>query len=453
VKALAHGHEVTLQPGKLVLGPVGTRTGVAGLLVGVVALGAAALLGLKEGPARLHFFHSYLFAYCFFLAITFGSLAYVMIHYLARVGWSVTVRRLAEALALNMFLLAILILPMLGGLHELFPRWFVESTRHADEALREKSGYLNPTFFFIRLVAYFVIWCGLAAFFAAKSKQQDRTGDPAISKTMERVAMPGMWLFAFSLTGFVFDWVMSLNPYWFSTMFGVYFFAGSMLSMFAAIVLLSQYLKNRGLIGDAVNTEHYHDLGKWMFAFTFFWGYIAFGQYMLIWYANIPEETQFFIPRQMGVYASLSLLLLIVHLVIPFPGLLSRHVKRRNGVIAFWAVWSLCACMLDAWYMVVPNEWINQIPAAVGHPTMPIANALPLLAESTQNMYTVSARHQDFVETMNYPLQAGSLLVTALCVVGIGGLYVFSTMLALRGRSLVPQRDPRLPEALAFENM
>jgi hypothetical protein len=251
----------------------------------------------------------------------------------------------------------------------------------------------------------------------------------------------------------VFDWVMSLNPYWFSTMFGVYFFAGSMLSMFAAIVLLSQYLKNRGLIGDAVNTEHYHDLGKWMFAFTFFWGYIAFGQYMLIWYANIPEETQFFIPRQMGVYASLSLLLLIVHLVIPFPGLLSRHVKRRNGVIAFWAVWSLCACMLDAWYMVVPNEWINQIPAAVGHPTMPIANALPLLAESTQNMYTVSARHQDFVETMNYPLQAGSLLVTALCVVGIGGLYVFSTMLALRGRSLVPQRDPRLPEALAFENM
>lgn len=450
---MAHGHEVTLQTSKLALGAVGTRLGVAGLFVGVLALGGAALLGFKDGQARLHFFHSYLFAYCFFLAITFGSLAFVMIHYLARVGWSVTVRRLAEGLALNMFLMLILILPLLAGVHDLFPRWFLENVRKTDEALELKSGYLNPTFFYIRLGCYFLVWCGLAAFFAAKSKQQDRTGDVQLSRTMERVAMPGMWLFAFSLTGFVFDWVMSLNPYWFSTMFGVYFFAGSMLSMFSTIVLLSQLLKKRGLIGDAINHEHYHDLGKWMFAFTFFWGYVAFSQYMLIWYANLPEETQFFVPRQMGVYASLSLLLLIVHLVIPFPGLISRHVKRRNGVIAFWAVWSLCACMFDVWWLVVPNEWINQIPAAVGHKTMPISNALPLLAESTQNMYTVSARHQGFLEVMNYPLQPLSLLVTALCVVGIGGLYLFSTMLMLRGRSLVPQRDPRLPEALAFENM
>ena len=219
---MAHRHEVTLQPSKLTLGPVGTRTGIAGLLVGVIALGAAALLGLKEGPARVHFFHSYLFAFSVFLVISFGSLAYVMIHYLARVGWSVSIRRLAEALSLNMFLLAILVLPLLAGMHDLFPRWFDEHSRHVDDALRDKSGYLNPTFFFIRLVAYFAIWGGLAAFFAGKSKQQDRTGDPKISTLMERVAMPGMWLFAFSLTGFAFDWIMSLNPYWFSTMFGVF---------------------------------------------------------------------------------------------------------------------------------------------------------------------------------------------------------------------------------------
>ena len=158
------------------------------------------------------------------------------------------------------------------------------------------------------------------------------------------LSAPVILLFGFSLTGFVFDWIMSLNPHWFSTIFGVYFFAGCMLSALSAIVLLSLTLKQRGLIGGAINHDHYHDLGKLMFAFTFFWGYIAFSQYMLIWYANLPEETQFYSPRLIGNWTVITLVLLFVHLLIPFPGLLSRHVKRKNSVIAFWAVWSLCAC-------------------------------------------------------------------------------------------------------------
>jgi hypothetical protein len=443
---------VTLQTSRLNLGAAGTRLGIGGLLVGVGCLGAAALLGLKEGQARLHFFHSYLFAYCFFLAITLGSLAYVMIHHLTRAGWSVTIRRLAEGLSLNVILLAIMILPLLAAVHDLY-HWFDPEIRQLDEGLREKEGYLNPTFFYIRLAAYFVVWIFLAVFLAAQSRKQDRTGAVGASKLMEWVSAPGMFLFAFSLTGFVFDWIMSLNAHWFSTIFGVYFFAGCMLSMFSTIVLLSLLLKKRGLIGDAINTEHYHDLGKWMFAFTFFWGYVAFSQYMLIWYANLPEETQFFIPRQIGIWASLSLVLLIVHLVIPFPGLMSRHVKRREGVLAFWAVWSLCACAYDVWWLVVPNEWIGKVPAEVGNPHMPLANALPLLSNGTTDMYTLSEKHAAFAATLNYPLTATSVLVTALCLVGFGGLYLFSTMLALRSRPLVPLKDPRLPESLAFENM
>jgi hypothetical protein len=223
-----------------------------------------------------------------------------------------------------------------------------------------------------------------------------------------------------------------------------------MLSGFSAMVLLLLSLQKRGLIGHAVNDEHYHDLGKFMFAFTFFWGYIAFSQYMLIWYANMPEETQFYIPRQWESWASVSLLLLIVHLLIPFPGLLSRQVKRQNGVLAFWAVWSLAACALDVCWLVLPSQWINRVPEMAGDEHMLLPGALAKLAD-THDIYKVA--NPDFAQAVNFPLTPLPLAITALCFVGLGGLYVFSTMLALRGKPLVPVRDPRLNEALAFENI
>ncbi len=207
-----------------------------------------------------------------------------------------------------------------------------------------------------------------------------------------------------------------------------------------------------------------------MFAFTFFWGYIAFGQYMLIWYAGLPEETQFYLPRQIGHWGSVSLFLLAVHLLIPFPGLLSRHVKRRNAVIAFWAVWSLAACAVDQYWLVMPNEWIGQIPAEVsrtdhdrlGHeikPNIELQSALPYLIDgnspenATHHIYTITGVHEAFNDKVNYPFRAESVLVTVLCFVGIGGLYIFSTMLALKNKSLVPTKDPRLPESLGFQNI
>jgi hypothetical protein len=220
----------------------------------------------------------------------------------------------------------------------------------------------------------------------------------------------------------------------------------------AVIVLLSLALQKRGLIGHAVNHEHYHDLGKWMFAFTFFWGYIAFAQYMLIWYADLPEETQFYIPRTIGNWGSVSLFLLFVHLLIPFPGLMSRHIKRKNSLLAFWAVWTLCACAVDQYWLVVPNQWINRIPAEVGNPEMPLQNAFSSLL-SPHNIYQLNESHQSFATAVNFPFQFPSLVITALCFIGIGGLYLFSTMMALRNKPLVPLQDPRLSEALAFENV
>ena len=323
------------------------------------------------------------------------------------------------------------------------------------EVLSAKSGYMNETFLYIRLVAYFFIWTFTALFFSSRSARQDISGDPAITTRLGKLSYPMLILFGFSLTGFAFDWIMALNAHWFSTMFGVYFFAGCMLSAFSAITLLSLALQKRGLIGAAVSHDHYHDLGKWMIAYTFFWGYIAFSQYMLIWYANLPEETQFFIPRQIGHWGSLSLVLLTVHFLIPFPGLLSRHIKRTNGLLAFWACWSLLACALDIYWLIVPSQWIQKIPAEVGNPTSPLPNALPYLLNSPQDIYHVKphVRRTSFDSQINFPPAPAAIAITVRCFVGIGGIYIFSTMLTLRGKALVPTKDPRLEESLAFENV
>jgi hypothetical protein len=389
------------------------------------------------------------------MALTLGALIFVLIQHATRAGWSVTVRRVAEGLSLNMFLMVLLLLPMfipyngVQGIRILLP-WLDVDKVNADELLHSKWVYLHPVFFAIRIGVCFVFWCWLAWYYSEKSREQDRTGDVRTTVRLDWLSAPMIIAFGFTLTSFAFDWIMALNPYWFSTIFGVYYFAGAILSALSAIVLLSLSLQKRGLLGNAVNHEHYHDLGKLMFAFTFFWGYIAFAQYMLIWYANMPDETQFFVPREMNEWASISLLLLNVHLLIPFPGLLSRHVKRRNRVLAFWGVWSLCACALDQYWLVVPNEWINRIPAQVGNPAMPIANALPLISDP-HNIYQIT--NGEVARLAGYALTPLPIVVTALCFVGLGGLYMFGTMLALRNRPLVPLRDPRLSESLAFENI
>ena len=284
---------------------------------------------------------------------------------------------------------------------------------------------------------------------------------------MEKVSFPAIIFFAFSMTSFIIDWVMALNPHWFSTIFGVYYFAGCMLSALSALVLLLLTLQQRGRMGQVVNHEHYQDLGKLMFAFTFFWGYIAFSQYLLIWYANMPEETQFYIPRQWEHWAAVSLILLVVHLLIPFPGLLSKYVKRRERVLAFWAVWSICACALDMCWLVLPSQWINRVPELAAEATggvggsehMLLPNAMALFADTTDVYHVhganghLAAATAQLKEMVNYPLQGVPLAITALCFVGLGGLFVFSTMLALRGKPLVPVGDPRLGESLAFENI
>lgn len=450
---MAHGHDIHLDERSLYIGKLANKPMMLGLALGIVGLGVGCVLGLTGDAAmHKHFYHSYLFAFMFAISIALGALFFVLLQHLTRAGWSVTVRRIAEGISANLLFFVLLIIPIFFGLHELFHWTHAEAVAH-DPILQGKSPYLNVPFMIIRMVVYFIVWIGLSTYLRGQSIKQDQTGDPKLSRAMEFASAPGIIAFGVTLTLFSFDLLMSLNPHWFSTMFGVYFFAGAVLAFLTFKTLLILWLQKHGLVRDAINAEHLHDLGKLTFAFTFFWGYIAFSQYMLIWYANMPEETQFFTPRQIhGPWQVLSLVLVFCHLLIPFAGLLSRHAKRRFAVFAFFAIWMLLAHALDLYWLILPNQWINEMPAAAGNAHMALPETFTIMLDSTRNVYELKPAFASFGQTIAYPFGTTQLLVTLSLWIGMAGLLLAGTAYWLKGAALVPLRDPRLNEALVFEN-
>jgi hypothetical protein len=386
---------------------LGHRLAVAGGVCLVIAL----LLGWWRGDALEHFLHAYLTNYVFFLSISLGGLFFVALHHASRAGWSVCVRRVMEVLGANVLLMALLFLPILAGtlfggrsLYE----WTVAEVVEGDQILEGKRAYLNVAGFILRAVLYFGVWIVLTWFFWRRSLEQDESGDVNLSLRMEKVSYPALLLFAITISFASFDWLMSLTPHWFSTAYGVYYFSGAAVATLSAAILLLIGLQARGQLATAITTEHYHELGKLLFAFIIFWGYIAFSQYMLIWYANIPEETEWYMPRQEGGWVAISLLLLFGHLFIPFLGLMSRHAKRSKKILGFWAAWMLVVHWIDMFYLVAPD-------------------------------------------TENPGVRFG--LIDLFCLVGLALVFVAGLLLLAGGRSLVPAKDPRLGESLGFENI
>lgn len=380
------------------------------MIAGLLLLGLGVVLGFMRGDKLSYFFHAYLVAFCFYLSISLGGLFFVALQHASRAGWSVAVRRVGELIAANTLLMVVLFLPLLipilmgnSSLYE----WLDPQIVAADHILQAKSRYLNLPFFATRALVYFGIWCALVWFFWRRSLEQDQTGSPDLSLRMERVSYPALILFALTVTFASFDWLMSLTPHWFSTIFGVYYFAGCAVGFLAFIILSLFVLQRMGVLTSSVNIEHYHELGKLLFAFIVFWGYIAFSQYMLIWYANVPEETAWYLPRQEHSWAAVSLILIFGHLFIPFLGLLSRSVKRRPAMLAGWAVWILVMHWLDLQYVVMPSV----IPD--GFPVAPI---------------------------------------DVCCMFGMGGVFVAGLLVLAGDRSLTPVKDPRALESLGFEN-
>jgi hypothetical protein len=217
------------------------------------------------------------------------------------------------------------------------------------------------------------------------------------------------------------------------------------LSSLVVLTLLAMWLQSNGLIQGVVTKEHYHDLGKLTFAFVFFWGYIAFSQYMLIWYANMPEETQFYMTRQIGPWAGVSLALIVVHFVLPFLGLMSRHVKRTLPLFAFWLIWLLAAHAFDLFWLIMPNVFVRQISG-------PLPEALKTILQSQQSVYQLRVGSVLTIDALTAPLQPAAIATVVGLLIAMGGLYLANTARLLNGAALVPVKDPRLNESLNFHN-
>jgi hypothetical protein len=306
---------------------------------------------------------------------------------------------------------ALLFVPLMFGFSELYP-WMHES----DEILRRKEWWLNSPGFYLRAIIYFVIWSILAWFLYSWSTKQDKTiGDnkarDTLTRKLWRISTVGTFLFAITLSLQSIDWMMSLQPHWYSTIFGVYYFAGAILAFYAFTILVMILLQKTGLLITAVTAEHYHDLGKFLFGHVVFWAYIAFSQFFLIWYANIPEEVEFFLHRMHGGWEWVSYGLPIVHFFIPFLFLLSRHIKRNKTTIAIGASYVFVVHMLDFFFLIMPN----------------------------------------FAQHGEHPhLEFHWLNFTAL--VGTLGIFFAAFAWLLKRNSVVCINDPRLEESLVHEN-
>jgi len=398
---------------KVKMGALGDRIFKMGIPAGILLLGIAALLGSAHHDHMRRFFHSYLLAVSYVTTFAVGALFFVIIQHLTRARWSVVVRRVAEILSNTFPIIGILVaagilIPLMAGNHQLYP-WSNPEFMKGDHVLEGKAGWLNPAFFTLRIVLYFAIWTGLARYFMKKSVEQDVTGDAQINERLRVVAAPSIIIFAFTTAGAGIDLLMTLDPKWYSTMWPVYFFAGSVVAIMALLAVVPMILQRTGRMVHSVTVEHYHDIGKLLFGFLMFWGYIAFSQFMLQWYGNLPEETEYFNLRMFGSWQWLSYLLLFGHFAFPYLCLLTRETKRRKQALAFFACWLLLMHAFDLYWVIMPQ----------------------------------------------YGAHAMSLKSVLMDLLALGGAVSIFAAAAAREASkvdLIPAKDPGLGDSLRFEN-
>ncbi|HEY5564267.1 MAG TPA: hypothetical protein VIL33_01665 [Rhodothermia bacterium] len=379
----------------------------AALLVVTLVLATA---GDGEHLFSQRFYFSYLTAWVFCLTVSLGGLFFVLVQHLTRAHWSVAVRRIPELLMMNFPILAVLGIPVVLGMHDLY-HWtheelYVVGGAEYDPILAGKRGYLNTAFFIGRLVFYFAMWIYISSRLYRLSIEQDVDPNPRRNAQERQVSAWGLLVFALTAAFAGIDLVMTLDPHWFSTMFGVYFFSGSFFVALASVTLVALFLQRGGYLKNVITVEHYHDLGKFMFAFTVFWTYIAFSQYMLIWYGNLPEETVWFRHRMEGSWAMASWALLFGHFLIPFFLLMLRSAKRTRGMLYIMGFWFLMVHFLDLFWLAMPAQ-----------------------------------SHHFSVEMID---------ITAW----LGMVFLFVGLIVLRAarHATVPYNDPNFKASLAFEN-
>jgi hypothetical protein len=395
--------EPTVQPETAKKGqgihPAFARTCGMVAAVGLALVGVGALVSLK------HFFFAYLTAYTTCLTLVLGMMFFVLLHYVVDAGWSTVVRRPAEQFLAALLPLAGLLLPVLLGIS-----WLYSWSGADDELARAKAPYLNVPFFLVRAGVYFAAWLVIQHIFRGGSLAQDERGDPNITLRLRKWSALGLIVYALTLSFASIDWLMTLDYHWYSTMFGTYVWSGAAVSGLALLSIVVIWL-GQGPLRGKVPVDRRHDLGKWVFAFAVFWAYIAFSQYFLIWYGNIPEETVWMIGRWTGQdgtsrWWTVSILVPICLFIIPFVALMSANTKRRPEVLVGVCAVVLVGHYLDCYWLVMPAAY-----------------------ESGPKLSLIW-------------IDLGALAL-------IGGICGWSWARAMTRNAYYPIRDPRLAEALA----
>jgi hypothetical protein len=314
------------------------------------------IAGYITNPARL--FESYTVAFAFTSMIGLGAFFFVMVQFLTGSAWSVTMRRIMENVMITLPMGLILFIPVALGLRDIYP-WMNQQLMQSDAALRLKGNYLTHDPFIIRTVIYFLLWSLWAGSIYRQSTKQDTEHSIQQMHIASRWSAPGLFLAVVVGTLASFDWLMSLEPKWYSTIFGLVMLSGGALSFFSVVTLVCLAFRRAGILKHTITLEHYHDLGKWLFAMTAFYTYVAFSQYFLIWYANLPEETVWYRHRMVGAWLPVSLAMPFLRFLIPFFVLLCRGAKRSLTVIAFISIWSLAVEYIDLYWIVMPTYFKN----------------------------------------------------------------------------------------------
>ncbi len=374
----------------------------------MLAIGVLGIAGSIAGyfVDSKQFLHSYLTAFTFWVSLGLGGLFFTMLHHLVNAQWSIVLRRLVENIMYTLPVMFIFFIPIALGLGGLY-KWTDATVVAADHLLSQKSAFLNTGFFLVRTVAYFAIWTFLAFKLYALSIRQDQGHSAELTASFRKVSAPGIILFALTTTFAAWDWLMSLDAHWYSTIFGAYYFAGSTMAVMAFTLILVVWMGRKGVLKKEITPEHYHDLAKLTFAFIVFWAYMGFSQYFLIWYANIPEETIWYQHRWVGSWKAVSLVIVFGHFCLPFLFLITRAAKRSGPWLIFVCLWMLIMHYVDLYWLVFPN-------------------------------FSHHGAHFSWMD-----------LATMM---GIGGVFVWYFWKRFASRPLLPVGDPRLEASMKFVN-
>ncbi len=346
--------------------------GRKGLVIGLAGL-AASGAGWALAPER--FVRSWLLGWVFVFGMVLGAYAILLVHTLSRGAWGLVVRRTLGAAAETIPLFALFSLPVVLGAGSLYP-WADPARVAKDEILHHQAAWLNPTFFVVRLVLYFAIWGGGAFLLTRLSVSQDASADPAsVERKMQVVAGPALILHILAVTFFAVDVLMSLNPRWFSTIYGFYVLGGQAVSGMAFLILVALFLSGREPMSRVLTATHVHDWGKLLLAFMMLWSYFAFSQFIIIWSGDLPEEIGFYKDRFTGGWGAVALGLVLFHFAVPFLLLLSRDLKRDVKKLSIVAAILLAMRWVDLWWLSIPAfspkqlsfHWLDvATPAAMG---------------------------------------------------------------------------------------